>query len=107
SFAAEADDGFDAGVLQALTAEPRRYGFHATIKAPFRLVEGASLTDAEALLADFCRDALPCPLPVLSIATLGPFFALVPDATTKEVNDLAARVVKAFEPLRAPLDPAQ
>ena len=106
-FATEADDGFDAVALQALTAEPRRYGFHATMKAPFRLVEGASLADAEALLADFCRDALPCPLPVLGIATLGPFFALVPDATTKEVNDLAALVVKAFEPLRAPLDPAE
>ncbi|NJO54321.1 MAG: hypothetical protein HC829_05245, partial [Bacteroidales bacterium] len=29
------------------TAEPRRYGFHATLKAPFALAEG---TSAEALL---------------------------------------------------------
>jgi putative phosphonate metabolism protein len=107
SFAAEAAGTFDADALQALTAEPRRYGFHATMKAPFRLVEGAGLADAEALLADFCRNATPCSLPALRIATLGPFFALIPDAAAKEVGDLAARVVKAFEPLRAPLDPAE
>jgi putative phosphonate metabolism protein len=107
TFAVEADDTLAADALQSLTAEPRRYGFHATMKAPFRLLEGARLADAEALLADFCRNATPCPLPVLRIATLGPFFALIPDAATKEVEDLAAQVVKAFEPLRAPLDPAE
>jgi putative phosphonate metabolism protein len=106
TFAAEADRAFDAEALRALTAEPRRYGFHATMKAPFRLAEGAGLAEAEALLGDFCKDAVPCSLPPLQIATLGPFFALVPSGAAKEVDDLAARVVKAFEPLRAPLDPA-
>ena len=33
-------DGFDAAAWRALTSEPRRYGFHATLKAPFRLAEG-------------------------------------------------------------------
>ena len=103
-FEPEADHRFGVQELRALTAEPRRYGFHATMKAPFRLVEGAGLADAEALLADLCRDALPCPLPALRIATLGPFFAVMPDPAATEVNDLAARVVRAFEPLRAPLD---
>jgi len=102
SFAAMAGGGFDGEALTALTAEPRRYGFHATMKAPFRLVGGASLADAEALLADFCREAQPCSLPMPRIATLGPFFALVPGAPAGEVDDLAARVVKAFDPLRAP-----
>jgi putative phosphonate metabolism protein len=107
SFDAEADDVFGPEELRALTAEPRRYGFHATMKPPFRLAEGVSLADAEALLADFCRDVIACPLPSLRIATLGPFFALVPDPAPKEVDDLAARVVEAFEPLRAPLHQAE
>ena len=106
-FEPEADHAFSAEELQALTAEPRRYGFHATMKAPFRLAEGATLADAEAVLADFCRDAVACPLPSLRVAMLGPFFALVPDPAAKAVNDLAARVVRAFEPLRAPLDAAE
>ena len=37
----------DAEDWSALTVEPRRYGFHATLKAPFELAEG---TDAQALL---------------------------------------------------------
>ena len=107
SFAAMAGDGFDAEALTVLTAEPRRYGFHATMKPPFRLAGGTSLADAETLLAEFCREALPCSLPMPRIATLGPFFALVPGAPAGEVDDLAARVVKAFDPLRAPPDAAE
>src|SRR5579862_9824203 len=36
------------GALHALTAEPRRYGFHATLVAPFRL---AAASEAELLAA--------------------------------------------------------
>src|SRR5258708_6176205 len=46
-FDADGDGAFDVAELEALTAEPRRYGFHATMKAPFRLIEGAGLEDAE------------------------------------------------------------
>ena len=35
-------DGFDAETWRGMTVEPRRYGFHATIKAPFRLSENES-----------------------------------------------------------------
>src|SRR5690606_33508950 len=42
-------NGLDAA---ALTADPRRYGFHATLKAPFALAEGRS--EAE-LLAEIGR----------------------------------------------------
>jgi hypothetical protein len=107
SFAAIAGNGFDVEALTTLTAEPRRYGFHATMKAPIRLADGKSLADAEHLLADFCRDTPPCSLPMPRIATLGPFFAVVPGAPAGEVDDLAARVVKAFDPLRAPPDAAE
>ena len=99
-----ADDAFGSEELAALTAEPRRYGFHATMKAPFRLAEGIRIDDVERRLAEFCRASAPCPLTGLRVATLGPFFALVPGPAAAEVNPLAARVVEAFEPFRAPLD---
>jgi hypothetical protein len=47
--------GTDAQGWRELTAEPRRYGFHATLKAPFRLAAGLSadeLFQAVAALAD-------------------------------------------------------
>src|SRR5579872_6958585 len=39
----------DAAAWAELTAEPRRYGFHATLKAPFRLAP--SCTEAELVVA--------------------------------------------------------
>ena len=72
--------GFDAGALNALTAEPRRYGFHATLKPPFALAPGrteAQLLDAVAHLANI--DAA-FALPSLRLAAIGRFLALVPAA---------------------------
>ena len=36
-------EGFDPATLESLTAEPRRYGFHATMKPPFRLADNQRL----------------------------------------------------------------
>jgi hypothetical protein len=36
-----------------LTAEPRRYGFHATLKAPFRLAPGTSREQLQAAICVF------------------------------------------------------
>ena len=47
--------GFDAEAWRDMTSEPRRYGFHATIKAPFRLADDASLSDLSAALAALAR----------------------------------------------------
>ena len=43
-----------AGVASALTREPSIYGFHATLKAPFRQGTGLCLAQT----ADFCRQRL-------------------------------------------------
>ena len=37
---AGAGSGFETGEIDALTADPRRYGFHATLKPPFRIADG-------------------------------------------------------------------
>ncbi|WP_251781411.1 DUF1045 domain-containing protein [Caldimonas mangrovi] len=59
-------------------SEPRRYGFHATLKPPFRLREPWSET---ALLGAVARLASRTPafdMPVLDVAWLGRFLALRP-----------------------------
>ncbi|MYZ48985.1 hypothetical protein E4O86_14815, partial [Rhizobiales bacterium L72] len=48
--------------LAALTAEPRRYGFHATLKAPFRLAEPWRLEDLAEALAAFGASRAPVDL---------------------------------------------
>ena len=87
----------------AMTAEPRRYGFHATLKAPFHLRAGADEPALLAAMARFAAAHVPFELPGLRTALLGRFVALVPSGETPALLALAAAAVEAFEPFRAPL----
>jgi putative phosphonate metabolism protein len=98
----DACDGFDPGTLDALTAEPRRYGFHATLKPPFRLAEGCSLDGLRSSLASFGRDRRPVLIPDLTLERIGAFFALTPGGDPAELKALAADAVRDFERFRAP-----
>lgn len=95
-------EGWAAQAFAALTASARRYGFHATLKAPFRLAEGSSetalMTDVETL-----ADTLsPMALPDLGPRWLGPFLALALPGRNPSLAALAQEVVEALEPHRAP-----
>lgn len=91
----------------ALTAAPRRYGFHATLKAPFALTIGAGLPDLVRALEAFCAARAPAELPPLGVARLDDFIALVPDGHPAQVNELAAECVRALDEWRAPPSPAE
>ena len=96
-------DGFDTAELDRLTAEPRRYGFHATLKPPFRLAGGRTLEGLRAAVQDFSAAAPAVVIPALDLRRIGGFFALVPDRELPALQGLAAAVVRQFEPFRAPL----
>ncbi|UHS55379.1 DUF1045 domain-containing protein [Agrobacterium vaccinii] len=86
-----------------ITAEPRRYGFHATLKAPFELSEKRREADLLAALHAFAATRHAFDIPTLVVGSLGPFFALVPQAPYQPLQDFAADVVDYFDPFRAPL----
>ncbi len=90
----------------ALTAAPRRYGFHATLKAPFRLAEGcdtAALDAATQAVASGCQ-----PFAFrLRVGALGAFLALVPDAPPPALGALEAACVIHLDGFRAPPDPEE
>lgn len=90
-----------------ITRAPRRYGFHGTIKPPFRLAKGQDAASLQRALADLAARLAPVRLPGLRLATLGGFLALVPEGDTRALSDLAAAVVRGIEPLRAPLTEAE
>ena len=96
----------DAGP-DALVTSPRRYGFHATLKAPFRLAESETLASLEAALEAFAERMRAVIIPEVALGRLGPFFALVEATPSGEVAALAEAVVTAFEPFRAPLSEAE
>jgi hypothetical protein len=92
-------DGPAVAGRAALVAAPRRYGFHATLKPPFRLAEGAAGLDAAvaALAAGFGRFEVR-----LRLGWLGGFLALLPEGEAAEVAALAAACVTRLDRFRAP-----
>lgn len=99
--------GLRSDELAAITAEPRRYGFHATLKAPFRLRDGEAEASLIAAMRAFCAGEQPFAIPRLTLSRIGPFFALVPAEPDVRLDAFAAAVVEAFEPFRAPLSEAE
>lgn len=96
-----------AGAQAYYTAPPRRYGFHATLKAPFRLADHASEADLLDGIDNLRAGLAPVRVPRLRIALLGGFFALVPASESGPLNDLANRVVANLDRYRAPLTDAE
>jgi putative phosphonate metabolism protein len=93
--------------FHALTAAPRAQGFHAALKAPFALRDGATPKGLLEALARFCSARSPFSLPPLAAERLGDFLALVPAGRESRVNDLAADCVREFDAFRAPLPTAE
>ena len=91
--------------LRDLTAAPRRYGFHGTLKAPFRLIEGYTHRDLHEAVDAFAGAQEPFILSPLVLADLDGFLAMVPPVPAPALADLAAACVRQFEPFRAPLTP--
>lgn len=94
-------DGLPAPVA-ALTGTPRKYGFHGTLKAPFRLARGTTAQDLAAATAALAARLAPATAPGLDFATIGGFLALVPDGDGAAITALAAEAVRALDPFRAP-----
>lgn len=97
---------YDGPEVAALTSEPARYGFHATLKAPFHLREGVQEAQLEALAQEFASRRRPVALGKLQVAALSQFLALTPEAASAPLNALAADCVQHFESVRAPLSDA-
>jgi putative phosphonate metabolism protein len=87
----------------ALTSAPRVYGFHATLKAPFRLAPGRSAEELAVNLAAFAAARAPVAI-MPAVRTIGSFAAVIPAEPSAAVDRLAADCVRTFDPFRAPLN---
>ncbi|WP_026436244.1 DUF1045 domain-containing protein [Acidovorax sp. JHL-9] len=96
--------------LHRLTAAPRRYGWHATLKAPFMLAPGVDWLALHQATQAVARHLRPFTLPPLQVERLGDFLALVPmaaPATQAALHEAAAACVTQLQPLAAPLSPVE
>ena len=86
-----------------LTEDPRKYGFHATLKAPIALAEGK--TEAELLTACAAFAETPRRIPVIApvVDAISSFIAVIPKERSRELEQLAADCVIAFDTFRPQL----
>ncbi len=106
-------DGIPADNWHAMTADPRLYGFHATLKAPFRLAEGCDEGQLVDSLERFAESHAPVALgewivkPIPSSRPDNAFLAMVPADPPAGLAALESAVVRHFDRWRAPLTAAE
>lgn len=89
--------------VEEITATPRKYGFHATLKPPFRLTAGRSEADLiEAFDILGSRTFHPVEGLSLELTKLGRFIALTPKGNIAQLSGLAAMCVETLDEFRAP-----
>jgi Protein of unknown function (DUF1045) len=101
-----ADVAFPRGLPDdwaGLTAAPRRYGFHGTLMAPFRLGLGRDETGLLRTVARFADVARDIAVIEPVVRALGKFIAIVPRERYAVLDRLAADCVALFDDFRAPL----
>ena len=86
-----------------LTSDPRKYGFHATLKAPFALAPGRTEAELVAACAAFAGEPRAIPLFRPVVDSISGFIAVVPVERSLPLEQLAADCVTAFDSFRATL----
>ena len=101
-------EGYPRDSWRNMTSEPRRYGFHATLKAPFPLRLDLDVGDLHDSVAEFARKHSPFAVGELKVGFIKAgrrvgFVALKPEGASKELRSFEAGVVRGLDKLRAPL----
>ena len=89
--------------LDELLHDARRYGWHATIRAPFSLLPERSFDDLRRAVVSIANTMHAFDLP-LRLDSLAGFLALRPESASGRIDALAATCLHALHPLCAPLD---
>jgi putative phosphonate metabolism protein len=84
-----------------LTQDPRKYGFHATLKAPMPLASDTTETELLAACAAFADKPRAIPVITPVVNAISGFIAVVPSERCGELERLAADCVMEFDCFRA------
>lgn len=98
-----------AGALDVatITATPRKYGLHATLKPPMRLADGHDESALRGACEALAARLPPVQLEGLQVERLGRFLALRPIGDVGALNALAAACVTELDGFRAPAPDAE
>lgn len=87
-----------------IVASPKRYGLHATLKAPFRLNDQRTYEGLKTAIKYLAGDFTPVDVGPLIQKQIGGFLALVPKTECPDLNPLAFDWVRLLDAYRAPAD---
>ena len=90
-----------------LTAAPRRYGFHATLKAPFHLLSSATERQLVNALQNFAALGHVIHKFTPTVRLFDGFFAVVPVSVDAALDTFAATCTAIFDAYRAPMSPQE
>ena len=102
-----APEGHELEAWHGLTSDPRRYGFHATLKAPFRLRADLDAIDLTDTIAAFARTVSPFDAGELHVGAMAAddgraFVVLKPWPHSKALRSLEEAAVRRLDAVRAP-----
>jgi putative phosphonate metabolism protein len=94
--------GWSADRIAKITASPRMYGLHATLKPPFRLAEGRTVAQLALAIQELATRLQPFTVPQLSVKSLDGFLALQPAGADAKLSALADACVTGLDDFRRP-----
>ncbi|MFF4476649.1 DUF1045 domain-containing protein [Streptomyces melanosporofaciens] len=100
-------EGWTRPAVDRITHDARRYGFHGTLKPPFRLAPGHTVADVATATARLAASTARVTIPRLTISRISRFYALTPGEDAPALNALAASVVTELDHFRAPATPEE
>jgi putative phosphonate metabolism protein len=86
-----------------ITADPRKYGFHGTLKAPMALASDRTEAELVAACAAFADKARPVPVIRPVVDAISGFIAVIPAEPVDALQQLAADSVRDFDAFRPAL----
>lgn len=93
--------GIDLDEWRCNTESPRRYGFHATLKAPFRLAEDFGEADLFSAVEDYANRRVRFEESAPTVSLLGRFLALTLESPSRRLHEIADDCVRDFDRFRA------
>lgn len=93
--------------LRDITMTPRKYGFHGTLKPPFRLIDTRTIAQLDRATSSLAASLRPAVCDGLELMTLGRFLALIPLGGTKALQRVAQACVCGLDDFRRPAEESE
>ena len=98
---------FDVPGLHDITMTPRKYGFHGTLKPPFKLKDCRTFDALERAVSNVAGALSPAVCDGLKLTQLGRFLVLTPFGPLDSLQRIAEACVRDLDGFRAPAGEAE